>query len=108
MSSADQASPTSLAWSSPIMSHDDEVLGTFGVYYREVRHPGPGEIHLIDYASRIAGLAIERDRSQTAVTTAFDRIKESKAELRQSSSGTRHAENAGWFVGGPGQNIREN
>lgn len=60
------------------MSHDGEVLGTFGMYYREVRHPGPGEIHLIDYASRIAALAIERDRSQTAVTTAFDKIKQSK------------------------------
>jgi hypothetical protein len=36
-------------------------LGTFGMYYREVRHPGPGEIQLIDHASRIAGIAIERE-----------------------------------------------
>ena len=48
------------------MSHDGKVLGTFGMYYREVRQPGPGEIQLIDYASRIAGIAIERDRSQAA------------------------------------------
>ena len=52
------------AWSSPIMSHDGKVLGTFCMYYREVRHPGPSEIQLIEYASRIAGIAIERDRSQ--------------------------------------------
>src|SRR5207248_3520471 len=41
------------AWSSPILSHDGKVLGTFGMYYREVRNPGTDEIQLIDYASRI-------------------------------------------------------
>ncbi len=70
------------AWSTPIMSQDGKVLGTFCMYYREVRHPGPGEIQLIDYASRIAGIAIERDRSQTCLTRAFDKIKESEAQLR--------------------------
>src|SRR5260370_1237440 len=70
------------AWSTPIMSHDGKVLGTFGMYYREVRHPGPGEIQLIDYASRIAGIAIERDRSQTALTRAFEQIEKSEAQLR--------------------------
>jgi PAS domain S-box-containing protein len=71
------------AWSTPIMSHDGKVSGTFGMYYREVRHPGPGEIQLIDYASRIAGIAIERDRSQTALTRAFEQIEKSEAQLRQ-------------------------
>src|SRR5580704_6925176 len=28
------------SWSSPIMSHDNTVLGTFCIYYREVRSPG--------------------------------------------------------------------
>ena len=70
------------AWSSPIMSHDSRVLGTFGMYYREVRQPGPGEIQLIDYASRIAGIAIERDRSQAALTKAFEQIEKSEAQLR--------------------------
>src|SRR6266849_23753 len=70
------------AWSTPIMSHDGKVLGTFGMYYREVRHPGPGEIQLIDYASRIAGIAVERDRSQTALTKAFEQIEKSEAQLR--------------------------
>src|SRR5437899_11701842 len=51
------------AWSTPIMSQDGKVLGTFCMYYRQVRHPGTHDIQLIDYASRIAGIAIERDRS---------------------------------------------
>jgi formate hydrogenlyase transcriptional activator len=71
------------AWSTPIMSHDGKVLGTFCMYYREVRHPGPGGIQLLDYASRIAGIAIERDRSQSALTLAFEKIKKSEAQLRQ-------------------------
>jgi formate hydrogenlyase transcriptional activator len=71
------------SWSTPIMSHDGKVLGTFGMYYREARQPGPGEIQLIDYAGRIAGIAIERDRSQTALTRAFEQIEKSEGQLRQ-------------------------
>jgi formate hydrogenlyase transcriptional activator len=71
------------AWSNPIMSRDGKVLGTFCMYYREVRHPGPGDVQLIDYASSIAGIAIERDRSQSALTMAFEKIKKSEAQLRQ-------------------------
>ena len=71
------------SWSSPIISHDDKVLGTFGMFYREVREPGPAEIQLIDDASRIAGIAIERDRSKSALTLAFEKIKKSETELRE-------------------------
>src|SRR6267378_746822 len=70
------------AWSTPIMSHNGRVLGTFCMYYREVRHPSPGEIQLIDYASRIAGIAVERDRSQSALTLAFEKIKTNEQSLR--------------------------
>jgi PAS domain S-box-containing protein len=70
------------AWSTPMMSRDGKVLGTFCMYYREVRQPGPDEIQLLDYASRIAGIAIERDRSQTALTRAFEQIEKSEAQLR--------------------------
>ena len=64
------------AWSTPIMSHDGKVLGTFCMYYREVRHPSPGEIQLIDYASRIAGIAIERKRAE-------EKLRQDERELRQ-------------------------
>src|SRR5713101_707913 len=64
------------AWSSPILSHDDKVLGTFCMYYREVRHPGTDEIQLIDYASRIAGIAIERKRAE-------EKLRQDERELRQ-------------------------
>ena len=71
------------AWSSPIISREGSVLGTFGMYYREVRSPAPSEIQLIDYASRIAGIAIERQRSQAALKLAFEDIKKSEGQLQQ-------------------------
>jgi formate hydrogenlyase transcriptional activator len=71
------------AWSTPIMSQDGKVLGTFCMYYREVRHPTPEDIQLIDYAGRIAGLAIERERSQSALTLALEQIRKSEAQLKQ-------------------------
>src|SRR6266853_597312 len=37
------------SWSSPIMSHDGRVRGTFGMFYREVREPGSSEIQLLEY-----------------------------------------------------------
>jgi formate hydrogenlyase transcriptional activator len=81
----DMASAAGLraAWSSPILSHDGNVLGTFGIHYREVRGPEPAEIRLIDDASRIAGIAIERERSQSALKIAFEEVKKSEGQLRQ-------------------------
>jgi formate hydrogenlyase transcriptional activator len=64
------------AWSSPIMSRNGSLLGTFCMYYREVRHPGPAEIQLLDYASRIAAIAIERDRSQSALQQAYRELRQ--------------------------------
>src|SRR5467141_4682155 len=64
------------SWSSPIVSHDSRVLGTFGMFYREVREPGPDEIQLIDYASRIAGIAIESKRAE-------EKLRQDERELRQ-------------------------
>jgi formate hydrogenlyase transcriptional activator len=71
------------AWSSPIFAQDGKILGAFGMYYPEVRHPTPGEIRLIDYASRIAAIAIERNNSQTALREAFEKIEKSEEQLRQ-------------------------
>jgi PAS domain S-box-containing protein len=70
------------AWSSPIMSHSGKVLGTFHIHYGEVRHPGQGEIHLIDCASRIAGIAIESKRSHVALQNALVEIKCSQNRLQ--------------------------
>ena len=54
-------------WSTPIMSHQGAVLGTFAMYSRELREPDQLEIRLVDMATRIAGLAIERQRAEERI-----------------------------------------
>ncbi len=51
-------------WSEPILSPTRELLGTFALYYREVRSPVPQEIDLIESAAHLAGIAISRFREE--------------------------------------------
>ncbi len=51
--------------------------------YREVRYPSPSEIELIQHASSIAGIAIERERAQAEVTTALEQVRKSERQLQQ-------------------------
>ncbi|MFZ6815889.1 GAF domain-containing sensor histidine kinase [Undibacterium sp. Rencai35W] len=51
-------------WSSPVYLNKDKVLGTFAMYYREVRSPGPADMTLIAVATHLAGIAIERTRRE--------------------------------------------
>ena len=52
------------AWSEPILTKDNEVLGTFALYSREARVPSEEDLALIKAAGHIALIAIERQRSQ--------------------------------------------
>lgn len=54
-------------WSSPIISHDDNVLGTFAMYSHRVRTPTPFELKLVATAGRIAGIAIERRNAEKRI-----------------------------------------
>ncbi|ANK90714.1 MULTISPECIES: sensor domain-containing protein [Rhizobium] len=49
-------------WSTPIATSENNVLGTFALYSREVRHPTEHEMRLVALATHIAGIAIERKR----------------------------------------------
>src|SRR5580704_13159395 len=69
-------------WSEPILTKDGEVLGTFALYSSEPRIPTNAEIELIEGAGHIALIAIERQRSRAALTTALDELAKSAAELR--------------------------
>jgi len=46
-------------WSTPILSDDNSVLGTFAMYYGEPRIPSAEHIQLIDMATQMARVAIE-------------------------------------------------
>jgi formate hydrogenlyase transcriptional activator len=70
------------AWSQPVLSKDQEMLGTFAMYYREPRTPSESDLQLIEGASHVAVIAIEGERSRTALQKASEEIKKSEAELR--------------------------
>ena len=54
-------------WSLPIRSAQGKVLGTFAMYHHEPREPSGGDLEVIDFVVRTAGLAIERARAETAM-----------------------------------------
>jgi diguanylate cyclase (GGDEF)-like protein/PAS domain S-box-containing protein len=54
-------------WSTPIFSHTGAVLGTFAMYSTAVREPAEPETSLIEVATRIAGIAIERKRAEDRI-----------------------------------------
>jgi signal transduction histidine kinase len=51
-------------WSQPILSSSGEVLGTFAIYYREVRAPGAQDLEFIESMAHLAGIAIEHRRAE--------------------------------------------
>src|SRR5216684_4375895 len=70
------------AWSEPILTKDNQVLGTFALYSSESRVPTDVDLRLIEGAGRIALIAIERQRSQEALGSALEQIRNSEAKLR--------------------------
>ena len=70
-------------WSEPILTKDRQVLGTFALYSPQSRVPTDADLALVESAGRIALIAIERQRSQEALRSALEEIRESERELRQ-------------------------
>jgi diguanylate cyclase (GGDEF)-like protein len=54
-------------WSTPILTAQNNVLGTFALYSPEVRQPTPREMELVGMATHIAGIAIERKRGDERI-----------------------------------------
>src|SRR5438876_2395906 len=55
------------SWSNPVLSSKRKVLGTFCMYYREPRIPTSQDFELIELATHLVRVAIERDRAQEAL-----------------------------------------
>lgn len=62
-------------WSRPLFTREGKVLGTFAVLYREVRSPDAADVQLIENASHIAGIAIERHISGEELRHQRDRLQ---------------------------------
>ncbi len=60
------------AWSTPILSDENRVLGTFAMFYGEPQLPAAEHIQLIDMATQMARVAIEARCSDDLLRVVFD------------------------------------
>jgi diguanylate cyclase (GGDEF)-like protein/PAS domain S-box-containing protein len=63
-------------WSTPIFATDETLLGTFALYYRTPREPGERDRELVEVATHVAGIAIERARSEEAAEESEERYRD--------------------------------
>jgi GAF domain-containing protein len=63
-------------WSEPIRSSKGEVLGTFAMYYRTPRTPDDFDLEFIKRAAYIAGIAIERARTEDELARYREHLEE--------------------------------
>ncbi len=62
-------------WSTPILSPNGAVLGSFAMYYHEPRRPNAGEMRLTGVATHLAGIAIERQRAEHALRRSEEKYR---------------------------------
>src|SRR5213595_345376 len=64
------------SWSNPILSSEGKVLGTFCIYGREPQSPSAHDLGVMEKATHLARVAIERDRAEAAVRTSEEKYRD--------------------------------
>ncbi|HEY4817778.1 MAG TPA: MEDS domain-containing protein [Candidatus Acidoferrum sp.] len=64
-------------WSTPILGHSGEALGSFAMYYREPRSPSPAEARALEMATHLGRIAIERKLAREE----RERLRQAQADL---------------------------
>jgi PAS domain S-box-containing protein len=72
------------SWSNPVLSSQGKVLGTFCMYYREARSPTSRDLELMELATHLVRVAIERDRAEEALR-ASEQLARSHVEVMMRS-----------------------
>ncbi len=62
-------------WSKPICSASRQLLGTFAVYYREVRTPTAEEKRTLETVTHLASIALERHRTESVLRAREDSFR---------------------------------
>jgi formate hydrogenlyase transcriptional activator len=77
------------AWSQPIISSDNNVLGTFCIYCSEPRIPALSDKQLLERVAHVALIAIERERSYRRLNNALEDLRTSEAKLKRDEAELR-------------------
>jgi PAS domain S-box-containing protein len=67
-------------WSEPVISAEGKVVGTFAMYYRHPRSPTEAELHTIEMAAHLVGVAIEHKQTREAVQAAYHTLEQRVVE----------------------------
>ena len=62
-------------FTTPIVSSDQRILGTFAIYYREPRDPSPSDRQLVEIVTRTASIAIERKQVEATLRASEERYR---------------------------------
>lgn len=61
-------------WSLPIFDAEDKVIGTFAIYDKRPSRPESGELELVADCAHIAGIAIQRERTEAQLHASQQRF----------------------------------
>ncbi|MDB5105178.1 MAG: domain S-box protein [Fibrobacteres bacterium] len=86
-------------WSTPILGPDQQVLGTFAMYYRRPNRPTSGDLHLIGVITHVAALALRCRRAEEERRQVFERISDAFVALDGDWKYTYVNPKAGAFFG---------
>ena len=62
-------------WSRPLFTSDGKVLGTFAILYRESRGPDTSDLQLVENASHVTAVALERHINEQALQRERGRLR---------------------------------
>ena len=62
------------SWSNPVLCSNGKVAGTFCIYHREARNPTSQDLELIELATHVARVAIERDQQENSLREAQNEL----------------------------------
>src|SRR5258708_7381781 len=54
-------------WSTPIISSEGKVLGTFAMYFREPRSPRPQDLYVLEQVASVAAVSIKHKQSEESL-----------------------------------------
>jgi len=72
-------------WSEPIRDAEGHVLGTFAMYYHDIRHPSDVDLELIEYVASLTSIAIDNCRNREKLEIARQHQAELMDTVKQSS-----------------------
>lgn len=82
------------AWSSPIISAQGRIIGTFASYYKEARTPDPNDLRMMDVLARTVALAIERKQAEETLQRTTTELSRHVAQLQKTNVDSQNSRRA--------------